>query len=154
MECVSHKNEIRSTFENVREFSYSEKRNPLLDEEKANEFLDAILDLKEFLSVKIQKIEELNPKLEALTWFNDLDEECLMLLNDLISSAKDLRSSLLRQYVVVNPLRKRGIAKEEVKGFKNAIDELKESYTDLESVFFYLPEMPDFVETTKQLSLI
>lgn len=77
-----------------------------------------------------------------------------MLLNDLISSAKDLRTSLIRQYISMNFFRKKGIAKEEIKNFKNSIDELKESYEDLESVFFFLPEMPDFVETTSKLSLV
>ncbi|MCA1751477.1 MAG: hypothetical protein LC670_06730, partial [Flavobacteriales bacterium] len=65
-----------------------------------------------------------------------------------------LHSSLLRQYISLGLLRKRGIAKEEIKGFKNSIDELKESFEDLESVFFFLPEMPEFVETTKRLSLV
>lgn len=54
----------------------------------------------------------------------------------------------------MNAIRKKGIAKEEVNEFKNAIDELKETYFDLASVFFFLPKMPEFVETTKQLSLI
>ncbi len=31
---------------------------------------------------------------------------------------------------------------------------LKESYQDLESVFFFLPEIAEFKDTTKQLSLI
>ena len=119
-----------------------------------NSFLDAILDFKNRLSEKTEEIHEINQKLEKLTWLGDLDEECLMLLNDLISSAKDLHSSLVRQYVAMNSIRKKGIAKEEVSEFKNAIDELKETYSDLESVFFFLPEMPEFVETTKRLSLI
>jgi hypothetical protein len=38
--------------------------------------------------------------------------------------------------------------------FKIAVDEQKEVYEDLESVFFFLPEMPDFKETTKLLSLV
>ena len=45
-------------------------------------------------------------------------------------------------------------AKEEIKDFKNSLDELKETYQDLESVFFYLPEFSGFTETTKQLSLV
>ena len=77
-----------------------------------------------------------------------------MLTNDLISAAKDLHSSLVRQYISLDFLRKKGVAKEEIKEFKTSIDELKETYQDLESVFFYLPEMPEFVETTKQLSLV
>lgn len=154
MECLSNKLKIQNTFSSVRDFSFSEKRNPLSEDEINNQLLDTILVLKKTIKNKTKKINEVNEKIEQLTWFNDLDEECLMLTNDLISAAKDLRSSLIRQYISFDFLRKKGIAKEEIKEFKNAIDELKENYQDLESVFFYLPELPEFVETTKQLSLI
>ena len=83
-----------------------------------------------------------------------MDQECLMVANDLISAAKDLSSSLVRQYVSMNIIRSKNIARDEIKDFKNSIDEFKESYMDLESILFFLPEMPDFVETTKQLSLV
>jgi hypothetical protein len=154
MECLSRKNEIQNTFSSVRSFSYAEKKNPMSEEEFTNVFLDAILDFKQSLKKKTNKVYEVNEDIEKLTWMNDLDDECLMIINDLISSAKDLHSSLMRQYVSMNHLRKQGIAKDEIKDFKNSVDELKESYSDLESVFFFLPEMPDFIETTKQLSLI
>ncbi len=123
-------------------------------EDRVNEFLDVIIEFKSKLSEKTKKIDEVNSRVESLTWFNDVDEEGLMLLNDLISAAKDLRTSLVRQFVAMGLLRKKGIARQEVKNFKCAIDDLKESYEDLESVFFFLPEMPDFVETTKKLSLV
>ena len=77
-----------------------------------------------------------------------------MMLNDIISLAKDLRSSLIRRYVSMNVLRQKGIAKKEIKEFKIAIDDLKETYEDWESIFFFLPKMPDFIETTKKLSLV
>jgi Fic family protein len=154
MECLSHKSEIVSTFSKLRSFSYQEKKAPLLDEERVNLLLDAILDFKNSLREKTAKIYNVNERIEKITWFNDLDEESLMLLNDVISSAKDLRTSLIRQYISMNFFRKKGIAKEEIKDFKNSIDELKEAYEDLESVFFFLPEMPDFVETTSKLSLV
>lgn len=154
MECISPRLEIEKTFSNVRTFSFVEKRSPLLDEEKVNSFLDAILDLKNILSDKINKVYDINRHIEELTWLNDLSDECLMSINDLISAAKDLQSTLIRQYVSMNFFRKKGLAKEEIKEFKNSIDELKEAYEDLESVFFFLPEFQGFVETTKQLSLI
>lgn len=50
-------------------------------------------------------------------------------------------------------LRKKGIAKEEIKSLKFAIDDLKEVIEDLDSVFFYLPSIPNFIETTRLLSL-
>jgi len=154
MESLTYKEEIERTFSSVRSFSFQEKKSSMLDEEKVNAFLDAILEFKTGLEEKTEKIYDINERIEKITWFNDLDETCLMLLNDLISSAKDLRSSLIRQYVSMNDLRKKGIAKEAIKDFKNSIDELKEAYEDLESVFFFLPEMPDFKETTSKLSLV
>lgn len=154
MECLSHKSEILNTFSSVRDFSFKEKQRPLLDEEQMNGFLDSIIDFKKGLSKKTQNIYDFNERIEKLTWFDDLDEECLMVANDLISSAKDLRSSLIRQYVNMNIIRSKGIAKNEIKDFKNAIDEFKEIYSDLESALFLLPEMPDFIETTKELSLV
>jgi len=154
MECLSNKSEIVDTFSNIRDFSFREKRTPLMNEERKNLFLDAILDFKNELNGKTHKISDIIDRIEKVTWFNNLDEESLMLLNDLISAAKDLKSSLIRQYISMNIFGKKGIAKDEIKDFKNSIDELKESYEDLEFVFFFLPEMPEFIETTRKLSLI
>lgn len=154
MECVTNISKIKETFSSIRTFSYQEKNTPLMDEAKINKLLDAILDFKSNLKDRTAKVYEINTGLEKMTWFNDLDEECLMLINDLIASTKDLRSTLIRLYVSLGFLRTKGIAKEEIKDFKNAIDELKENYEDLESVYFFLPAMPHFVETTKKLSLI
>lgn len=153
MDSVTSKSHIADTFSRVRDFSFQEKKDPI-NEKKINAFLDAILDLKKKLEDKTNKIYRIIERIEQITWFNDLNDDSLKLLNDLISSAKDLKSTLIRQYVSLAILRRKGIAKEEIKEFKNAIDELEESYEDLESVFFFLPEMPEFVETTKKLSLI
>jgi hypothetical protein len=154
MESLSYKSEIRDTFSSVRDFSYQEKRSPLIIEERVNQFLDAILELKSKLQEKTGKLVDVNARMEQLTWFNNVDEEGLMVINDLIAAAKDLRSSLVRQYVSMTSLTKQGIAKQEIKDFKYAIDDLRESIEDLESVFFFLPEMPEFKETTKKLTLI
>jgi hypothetical protein len=154
MQEVSYKSEILDTFSSVRDFSFEEKKTPILDSEKVNKFLDAILDFKKSLKIKTSRLNSLNERIERLTWFDNLDEECLMLSNDLISAGNDLYSSFIRQYVSFNYLRSNGIAKDEIKEFKNSIDDLKEVCSDLESILFFLPEMPDFVETTKELSLI
>lgn len=154
MATISDKSFIKRTVTEVREASFKEKSSPLTEEQLTNSFLDSILELKKLLKEKTAEIFLINEMMEKLTWINEVDEESLMLLNDLISLAKDLRSSLIRQLISLNDLRKQGLAKEEIKEFKNGIDELKETYEDLESVFFFLPKMPDFVETTRKLSLI
>lgn len=154
MDCLTHKPTISETFENVRKISFEEKRESAFDEDKINSFLDQILDFKKYLAAKTEKISGINEKIEKLTWYTNLDSESLMVINDLISSIKDLHSSLIRQYVAMNRIRLKGIAKEEIKNFKSAIDDLKEDASDLESRFFFLPQFPDFEETTKELSLV
>lgn len=151
IKCAT-KEKIINTVSAVRKVSFEEKLNST--EEKLNNFLDAILDFKIMLTEKTAKINELIENLESVTWLQIQNEECLMLLNDLVAQAKDLHSSLIRNYVVFNSLKQKGIAKECIKEYKAAIDDFKESYSDIESVFFFLPEMPEFKETTKELSLI
>lgn len=148
MEALEFRSKIEETFEEVRSFSFKEKKEPNIDG-----FLDAILDVKSMLTEKATKIMDISERMEGISWFTNVDEEGLLLINDLISAAKDAQSTLIRQYVSLNSLRAQGIAKDEIKGFKSAIDTLKEAYEDLESVFFFLPEMPDFIDTTKKLSL-
>ena len=154
MECVAHKLEIVDTFSSVRTFSFSEKKCPLMDHERINSLLDSLFDFKSSLKEKTETINSFNDRIEKISWYNDLDEECLMLINDLTAMIKDLHSSLIRQYISINYLMQKGIAKNEINDFKYAIDNLKENYQDLESAFFFLPLMPDFKETTKQLSLV
>lgn len=154
MECLSYKSEIKNTFSSVRDFSFEEKKNPFLSEKNVNKFLDVIIDFKTSLRDKTLKIYNINERIEKLTWFDNLNDECLKLSNDLISLARDLHSSLIRQYVSMIFVRSKGIAKKEIKDFKNSIDELKEVYSDLESALFFLPEMSGFKEITKELSLV
>jgi len=154
MNCLSTKETINNTFEIVRDTSFSEKTSSISTEDQINKFLDKILDVQKYLNVKSEKIEDINERLEGLTWLNDIDEDSLRQLNNLIGSAKDLHSVLIRQFVNLNDFRKKGIAKEATKRFKSAIDTLKEIISDLESTFFFLPKMPHFLDNTKELSLL
>ena len=154
MESLTYKSRILETFENVRKLSFEEKKESVFDEARINKLLDKILDFKIRFTDKTNKINSLVEKIEQITWFNNLDDDLLMATNDLISSIRDLHSSLLRQYISLNFLRSKGIAKEEIKKFKASIDDLKDIATDLESRFFFLPNITDFQETTKELSLL
>jgi predicted nuclease with TOPRIM domain len=151
---ATYKPIIKETFKKVRNLSFEEKKEALYDEKKINQLLDAIIEFKKTLSVKTSKIENLTENIEQITWFNDLDNESLMLINDLVSSIRDLHSSLARQYVSFNNIRLKGIAKEEIKNFKSAIDDLKDVANDLDSRFFFLPNNDVFQQTSKELSLL
>ncbi|MCS3797848.1 hypothetical protein [Niastella sp. OAS944] len=156
MNCLTHNLGLSETFENVRKLSFEEKKEAVLDEVKINAFLDKILEFKSLFVTKANNINTLVEKIEEITWFNDkdVDNDTLMKINDLISAIRDLHSSLLRQYVSLNIIRSKGIANIEIKNFKAAIDDLKEVAQDLESRFFFLPNIPDFEEITKELSLV
>lgn len=138
MDSLTYKPQIVETFQNVRNLSFEEKKEAVLDEMKINNLLDKILDFKLYLTAKTDKIEAIIERIEKITWFNNLDQESLILINDLISSIRDLHSSLQRQYISFNFIRTKGIAKEEIKSFKSAIDDLKDIANDLDSRFFFL----------------
>ena len=154
MDCLEYKSRIAETFEKVRVLSFNEKKESVFDETQINNLLDKILDFKKKFTDKTNRINSLVVKIEEITWFNEIDNENLMSINDLISSIRDLHSSLLRQYISLGFLRSKGIAKDEIKRFKASIDDLKDVAADLESRFFFLPNIADFQETTKELSLL
>lgn len=154
MKSLTYKSRISETFENVRKLSFEEKKQSVFDEVEINKLLDKILKFKKTFTDKTNNINSLVEKIEQITWFNNLDDDSLMSINDLISSIRDLHSTLLRQYISLNFIRSKGIAKEEIKKFKASTDDLKDVAADLESRFFFLPNISDFQETTKELSLI
>lgn len=153
MENVLVKEKIINTISEVRQISFKEKKGA--SEEMINSFLDAVLELKSYISEKTDKVNYISGLLEEITWFDDIDDECLQLINDVIASSRDLSSSLIRTYVFLNnKYRVKGIATKEINQFRGSIEDFKESYEDLESVYFFLPHMPEFQETKKMLSLL
>jgi hypothetical protein len=59
MEVPTYKPQILETFQQVRNFSFEEKREAVIDEIKMNKFLDSIIDFKQSLKIKTDKIEEI-----------------------------------------------------------------------------------------------
>ena len=85
MEGPTYKPQILETFQQVRNFSFEEKREAVIDEIKMNKFLDSIIDFKQSLKIKTDKIEEIIENTEKITWFNNLDDDSLLIVNDLVS---------------------------------------------------------------------
>ena len=92
MDSITYKPQILETFENVRNFSFEEKKEAVMDETKMNKFLDRIIDFKKSLKIKTDKIEEIIESSEKITWFNHLDDDSLLIVNDLVSSIRNLHS--------------------------------------------------------------
>ena len=85
MEVPTYKPQILETFQQVRNFSFEEKREAVIDEIKMNKFLNRIIDFKQSLKIKTDKIEEIIENTEKITWFNNLDDDSLLIVNDLVS---------------------------------------------------------------------
>lgn len=154
MEVTAYKAEIQEIFSSIREFSFQEKKASTIHDDRPDRVLNAIRGLEEELVEKSQRINEINEQVEKLTWLNGVDEDDLMLINDLISSLKDLYSSFVRQLDVLESFSGRREKEDKIFDFKERISEMRESYEDLESVFFFLPQMPGFPETTEKISLL
>ena len=85
MEGLTYKTQILETFQQVRNFSFEEKKEAVIDEIKMNKFLDSIIDFKQSLKIKTDKIEKIIENTEKITWFNNLDDDSLLIVNDLVS---------------------------------------------------------------------
>jgi hypothetical protein len=81
----TYKPQILETFQQVRNFSFEEKRESVIDEIKMNKFLDRIIDFKQSLKIKTDKMEEIIENTEKITWFSNLDDDSLLIVNDLVS---------------------------------------------------------------------
>lgn len=152
--CETNIEKINDTFDVVSKASFQEKKEYLSKEQVIDNFLDKILELKERITYKSNKTKEIVERLEEITWYDNIDEEGLRMINEIISLSKDLHSTLIKSYVDLNFFIKKGIAVNEIKHFKSNIDNLKEVIQDFESVFFRLPKLPEFKEASKQLSLL
>jgi len=152
MECLTSKETINNTVETVSSVSYSEKKEALLTEAEINNFLDDYLELCHLLTKKTESVNNVNEILERLFNLNELNDDCLRLLNILVSVGRDFYYTLNKQYQNLIHLIDHKIAVAEINEFKEAIDYLQETIDDLESVFLILPKNTDFVEVTKKLS--
>ncbi len=154
MNTIAYHPKIKETVDSARFLSFEEKKEAYCNESKINKLLDEILELKRLYAKKTGKIEMLIEKMEQITWIDQLDQESLLLVNDLISAVRDLYSSLMRQFKSTESLLTKGIAETEISNFKNAVDDLNDVANDLESRFFYLSKNEEFIQITKELSLV
>lgn len=154
MNTITNQPQIKETVDSARFLSFEEKKEAYCNESKTNQLLDQILELKRLYVQKTERIEILIEKMEQITWYDQLDQESLLLVNDLISTVRDLHNSLRRQFKSVESLLIKGIAENEISNFKNAVDDLNDVANDLESRFFYLSKNEEFIQITKELSLV
>jgi len=128
---------ISSVYKSISDFSFQEK---IKEQKSTYALLENILDLRCMLLEKSNKLDDIVKRMEAITWFNNIEDACKQLINDIIASANDLHTTLVEELQITQEIYSRGIAKEEINSFKTSVGDLKEAFEDLESVFFKLPQ--------------
>ncbi len=127
----------------------------LTQQERIDRFLDTIIDFKEKLSESTDGIEDINKRIEKLTWASQPDSDSILVqLKDLIDACLSLHKKYVKIYIGFKTFRQKGIAKDEIKRFKSTIDDLKEVTLDLESAFFIFPNNKEFTEITDRLKTL
>lgn len=151
MECLTAKSKIQDTFNEVTELA-NQKNITALREEAVNNFLDRISVFRTSLEEKTKTITDINSKFEKLSWFYNLDDECLELIKELLNKSKAVHKKLIRSYANMSWVITKGVAAEAMRNFKIALDDLKEHNQDLEDLYFNLPADAEFANRIQMLS--
>lgn len=144
---------INDAYASIRATTYEEKIH-VVSQQDIDHFLDTINEFKNVIIQKADIINTIVETVEKISWFSDLDEDCLKKVNDIISLVRELHSVQIRKYVTLGFFMKRKIAVKEIRILKHSIDDLRDVARDLDACFFVLATMPEFVDTNKQLSLV
>jgi small-conductance mechanosensitive channel len=151
MNTTDYSEKIAVIANDVRVLSFDEKKEIPTGEE-IDRLLDAVIESKKFIQAKISRTDQLTQALETITWMNNPSEQDLLEINQLISSARDLRLTLLKTYSVLNNfIQQKNVLAAEVNDLKRALDDFTETIDDVESVFFFLPRDKEFKETSDLL---
>lgn len=122
-------------------------------EDKTNAFLDSINLTQDFLSKTTPSIIILTEKLEEFSWFEDVTEQNKFLIKIALLASEELTKGLSKSYVVLKKLyQPKNVLKEELKQYKEAIENLQETTNDIEMVFFELPNDTEFKAINEKLA--
>jgi uncharacterized phage infection (PIP) family protein YhgE len=150
--CVPTQENIDNVLNEVSHASFKARQNFKNEEDIMNEFLDAINDVKKSLDNRSKTLESITDMLIEITWCIEPSVEILKKINNIIVLANDYHNTLRSVFsTYITPIENKSVATKEIFRYKNAIDNFKESTTDLEDTFFILPFDEEFKEITKQL---
>lgn len=123
---------------------------------KIDNFLDAIIKLRQYLNDRADMLDDLEEKMHKLFRldYHSLTEEDFFALQMLYEVCKRIDSNLKRTYAQLRPVREKGIAKKDLKRFYEAIDIFEETATDMYQAFFVLPHLPAFQTSDEELKAI
>lgn len=127
------------------------------EQQKIDEFLDAIIKLRNFLNERSEWLENLEEQMGKLFRldYHSLTEDDFFTLEVIHKVCQRLHSELMRSYAQLRPVREQSkIAKKEIARYKEAVDNFQEVNTDLHRAFLIFPHMPAFQKTDKELKAL
>jgi len=123
----------------------TETKNKISEEDKINEFLDNINNVKRSILARKDAILKIDGLLIELTWYDAEDEETEAELDDLMKAVNQFHTSLLVEYVALKrrfPQKK--LFKIVLSELKSAIDDLEDSAIEVDNIFFGLRKDDEF----------
>ena len=128
--------------------------NELSEEEKINQFLDSILDFKKSMSKRTDKLRHVDELLCELTWveqeMSDEDEKMLKKLFDKIDT---FHQKAIRFYADMRKIFwKHKIAHQEIREFKEALDDIEEYNLELRQILFEIRKDDAFMNDLRKIA--
>lgn len=118
---------------------------PLSEQEKIDNFLDHINDLKRKLNVRIEKIGQLDNLFTQLTWHDISNKKEEKLLKTVFVKAKKFHLKALKNFAELNSIFwKKDICRAEISSYKNSLDDFEDTVLEVEQIFFSLRNDQEF----------
>lgn len=148
--CACHQTfeEVLTTVNTRKEevINYREKQQEIIDN-----FLDAVLEFNAFLNRISSELDTISEEIIKLTWKEKPEGECYSAYLELLEAGNKLHKSLIMKYVSYANFRRKGISKNEIKNFKQSVDNFHESLEDLRLRFSDLCDDAEIVQLTKEI---
>lgn len=113
---------------------YSYKKDNLSDDERINQFLDKILEIRKPLQRTIKTINKLDDLLLLVTWADVKTKQDKKDLKYIFKTAKIIHKKFLVDYAFLHKRLNKKLFKEILFDFKNAVDDFEDSILEAENV--------------------
>ena len=122
-------------------------------ERDTNKFLDQVNVIKQHLASVADSSAILLQGLSTLFWLSEVEEEKLTIIVSLIKEAEKLADTIIRSYAkVAKVLQPKGLAKDELRAYRESAVTLKEVTVDLFARFVTLPQDEEFQGLMQELN--
>lgn len=137
--------------ESFRNVDFENMLKALLDN-PCDENLDLINKVRANFFGSTEAMEDIIGKLQSLTWtIVEPTSDDVKSIADLISLGRQLLKGAASIVSSYQPLWERGVIITEIREFKEVTEHFTEVLDDIESVYFKLPNLPGFNDTTHEL---